>query len=259
MQWSLKWMTQLEQRKLSPNWKQLQCQVLQARQSSFSQTRLIIDPQILFQNFRNGYTDHKGPENITHIIHKYGETFYVTQTALKPAVVKIYRFIKKGPLRATNNSQSLKSANSEVLSAGNFICTIIYIYIYWVRGTITLRIQANWKHWALRICGTKMKIHFFIRIGTCTFVMRWQINFMNIIIGKNTFWHTCPTNQPAHPSSLIRVFVVRINKLEHWLSYLHPMNILIRFRECAGWSESSLSSYVRRYVFWCCNPFILRW
>ena len=32
--------------------------------------------------------------------------------------------------------------------------------------------------------------------------------------------------------------------------------ILIRLRECAGWSESSLGAHVRRSVFWQCDSFV---
>ena len=45
------------------------------------------------------------------------------------------------------------------------------------------------------------------------------------------------TNQPVH----------------HWLSKMFAVKILIRLRECAGWSESSLGAHVRRYVVWHCG------
>ena len=37
--------------------------------------------------------------------------------------------------------------------------------------------------------------------------------------------------------------------LHPWLSKMHPGKILIRLRECAGWSESSLGALVWSYVF----------
>ena len=37
-----------------------------------------------------------------------------------------------------------------------------------------------------------------------------------------------------------------------------PVKILIRLRECAVWSESSLGAYVRRYVFWHCGSYGVR-
>ena len=40
--------------------------------------------------------------------------------------------------------------------------------------------------------------------------------------------------------------------LHTWLSKMCPVKIVIRLRECAGWSESSLDACVRRYVFWRC-------
>ena len=40
-----------------------------------------------------------------------------------------------------------------------------------------------------------------------------------------------------------------------WLSKMRRMNILIRLRECAGWSESSLGAYAQRSVVWRCGSF----
>ena len=41
-----------------------------------------------------------------------------------------------------------------------------------------------------------------------------------------------------------------------WLSKMRPVKILIRLRECADWSESSLGAHVRRYVFWVCGSIL---
>ena len=38
--------------------------------------------------------------------------------------------------------------------------------------------------------------------------------------------------------------------LHTWLSKMRAVKILIRLRESAGWSESSLGAHVQRYVFW---------
>ena len=40
-----------------------------------------------------------------------------------------------------------------------------------------------------------------------------------------------------------------------WLSTIHPVKIVIRLCECAGWSESSLDAHVRRYVFPLCGSY----
>ena len=60
------------------------------------------------------------------------------------------------------------------------------------------------------------------------------------------------SNRLAHPFRLIKVFVIRLNweTLHLRLSRLYPVNILIRLREYAGWSESLLGQIVRRYIFW---------
>ena len=52
--------------------------------------------------------------------------------------------------------------------------------------------------------------------------------------------------QPVSPRILIRFFVT----LHHWLFKMRPVKILIRLRECAVWSESSLGAHVCSYVFW---------
>ena len=58
------------------------------------------------------------------------------------------------------------------------------------------------------------------------------------------------SNQPAHPRSQVRAFVVRRKKrcVLGYLKCMRPAKIQIRLHECAGWSESSLGAHVRRYV-----------
>ena len=65
------------------------CSVFLARLASFGQLSLIGDPHIYFQH--HGMGDQKGPENINHIIVKYGETIYGRHTALT-SLVKMNRF-----------------------------------------------------------------------------------------------------------------------------------------------------------------------
>ena len=66
-------------------------------------------------------------------------------------------------------------------------------------------------------------------------------------------------NQPAHPRSMSRVCCHQEETLHPWLSKLRPVKILIRLRECAVWSESSLGADIQRYVFWCCDPYKRRY
>ena len=66
------------------------------------------------------------------------------------------------------------------------------------------------------------------------------------------------SNQPAHPRSQDWVFVVRMKKTLHLCpSKIHPLKVLVRLRECAGSSESSLGAHVRRYIFWRWGSFLL--
>ena len=41
--------------------------------------------------------------------------------------------------------------------------------------------------------------------------------------------------------------------LHPWLSEMRPVKVLIRLRECAGWSESSLGAHFRKNVFCRCG------
>ena len=58
------------------------------------------------------------------------------------------------------------------------------------------------------------------------------------------------SNQRAHPRSLISLRCPHEETLHSWLSKMRPVEILIRLREGAGWSESSLGAHVRKYVLW---------
>ena len=57
--------------------------------------------------------------------------------------------------------------------------------------------------------------------------------------------HEGDSNQPAYLRSLISIFHAHVDIL-----YPYPVKILIRLRECAVWSESSLGTLIRKYVFW---------
>ena len=64
-------------------------------------------------------------------------------------------------------------------------------------------------------------------------------------------------NQLAHPRSLIKPFFVRRKKL-CIIGYVKcRVKILIRLRECAGWSESSLDAQVRTYNALHCGLYVL--
>ena len=64
------------------------------------------------------------------------------------------------------------------------------------------------------------------------------------------------SNNLAHPHTLISPRCPLEETLHPCIGYpkMHPVKILIRLRECAGWSESSPGAHIRIYVFWrCCS------
>ena len=75
---------------------------------------------------------------------------------------------------------------------------------------------------------------------------------------KRTFWYVRP--RTTQISLRIRA-VFSESSLSAWRDFpsliiqIRPVKILIRLRECAGWSESSLGAYARRYV-WRCGLFL---
>ena len=76
-------------------------------------------------------------------------------------------------------------------------------------------------------------------------------NFYNV--RKPPFWYVNPTKTQI---GLYMTVVWSESSFQHketlhpWLSRMHTVKILIRLRECAVWSESSLETHVQRYVFW---------
>ena len=66
-----------------------------------------------------------------------------------------------------------------------------------------------------------------------------------VTLEKRTLWHFRPTKTPT------RVFVVRMKKFSSLAIQNAPVNIVIRLREHAGYSGSSLG--VRKYVYWRCG------
>ena len=80
-------------------------------------------------------------------------------------------------------------------------------------------------------------------------------NRSNELLRDKTNKMTCApsenSDQPGHPTSLIRVFAVRMKT--HWvLGYpLNAQRRLIRLGGCPGWSESSLGAHVILLVLSC--------
>ena len=75
-------------------------------------------------------------------------------------------------------------------------------------------------------------------------------------VRKRTFLHRRPTKTQItlRIRAVWSVFVVRMKKrCIPWLSIMRPVKILIRLRECAGWSESSLGAPIWRYISWRCG------
>ena len=64
------------------------------------------------------------------------------------------------------------------------------------------------------------------------------------------------SNQSAHQHSPNSLRCPYADTLHSSPSKMRPVKIRVRLREYAGWSESSLCVYSRRYVFWRCGSFV---
>ena len=69
-------------------------------------------------------------------------------------------------------------------------------------------------------------------------------------VKTRTFWHAHNEDSNQSDQSLRSPHE---ETLYSWLSKMHPVKILIRLHECAGWSESSLGPHARRDSFWHCG------
>ena len=79
---------------------------------------------------------------------------------------------------------------------------------------------------------------------------------MSRYLRKRTFWSVCPRRLKSACTSAQSDQSLRCpheDTLHPCLSKMWPVKILIRLRECPGWSESSLGVYVRMFVFWSCG------
>ena len=98
------------------------------------------------------------------------------------------------------------------------------------------------------------RIGLLIRMSSPVICSRLDVSiYLSLNTRKYTFWNVRPTTTPIglriravwSESSLFHQ-----ETQHHWLSKMRPAKILIRLRECAGWSESSPDAHVQRYVFW---------
>ena len=62
---------------------------------------------------------------------------------------------------------------------------------------------------------------------------------------------------PAHSRSVLCLSAWK--QFASGLSKMRSVNILIRLRVCAGWSESLPGAYVQRYVYWCSGSGQINW
>ena len=108
---------------------------------------------------------------------------------------------------------------------------------------------------ALRRLGSAGHLPSLIRVFAVRMKKHWAPNYLSedwsdwvdarlIWVFEMSFAPCEDSDQPGHPPSLIRVFVVRMKK--HWApNYLLSTQWrLIRLGWCPGWSESSLGAYV---------------
>ena len=70
-------------------------------------------------------------------------------------------------------------------------------------------------------------------------------NLPSNICARRRLKSACPSAQSDH-----NLRCPHEETLHPWLSKMRPVKILIRLRECAGWSESPLGAHVRRYFSW---------
>ena len=76
---------------------------------------------------------------------------------------------------------------------------------------------------------------------------------MSHAVRKPTFWNIHRTKTQI--SLCVRAVWLESSlsawrKFAPWLSQMCPVKILIRLRECAGWSETSQGEHFQRWVFW---------
>ena len=120
------------------------------------------------------------------------------------------------------------------------------VFGYW---QLTVNIKLNvFGYWQLTV-NSKFNVLDYWRLTVNSHVL----NCINIgaVMGENVPWHERPTKTQIN----FRTRAIWSDpSLPAWnlhdlLSKMPQAKILIRLRECAGWSKSSLGVYVRRYVF----------
>ena len=108
-------------------------------------------------------------------------------------------------------------------------------------------------HFLVVKCSVYLKLGMFSNawLGASISMYIWAAMKGNVLLRSED------PNHPVHPRSLLTVLVVCMKKLcvPVYPKYIQWKLILTSYRECAGWSESSLGARDRRCVFWRCGSF----
>ena len=142
---------------------------------------------------------------------------------------------RKSVFEHAQNMRIHKSCISAI-SSGQVLSIETFYSIQWfclrtAKALIRLRGCAGWSGPSL---SAYVQRHVFAWRGL------YYLNQMNRNVGKRTFFHTATKAEFDQ-----RLRCPHEETLHSWLSKMRPVRVLIRLRECAGWSESSRSAHKR--------------
>ena len=103
------------------------------------------------------------------------------------------------------------------------------------------RREESTRHKLVKVFGFSFMYYFSydsFRLGSCLWATMWE-NVPSYIYVQRRLNQSDQSLHCPHEETLLP-----------WLSKMLAVKILIRLRECAVWSESSLGAHVRRYISW---------
>ena len=130
------------------------------------------------------------------------------------------------------------------------LLTQVSIATSWNAGSCIIK-QRNMKQ-TLPLCDRNcFQILFYVKalsLNDTHSLNKWAVT------GENVLSDMCPetkTQISLRNNAVNQSLRCQLEEtLYPWESKMRWVNILIRLRECAGWSESSLGGHVRRHIFW---------
>ena len=161
----------------------------------------------------------------------------------KNVFVRLFRYLYR-IFKTSYDMQKMQAQTSLLIGAG-----LISIYAIRLQNSIWKLYKQTLKAWPdLAPTRASQPLRYSPVAMALQMQQYWTATWENVPSDMSTQQRLKLTCTSAQSGQSLRC--LHEETLHPWLSNMSPVKIQLSLRECVGWSESSLSAHIRRYVFW---------